>query len=194
MQVERRKHRPRERPLSLEAPHVAAHHEQVQRRLVVDAVGGIFEAAVIPAPVQLRNIDVRGLGEINIAESLRAPNQTVAPRADDQLGLGARGRAPRGRRPALETFELLVNQVVVPTGQEHGRGINFGIPELHAVRLPVVVERRMAEEERVLGSVRHTVEGLDERQSSVHAVSVDIGPRRGLQVAVPEMTEIDRVL
>jgi hypothetical protein len=58
--------------------------------------------------------------------------------------------------PAGEAFEVFVQQVIVPTCGEIGGNLDLGVPALHTVRLPEIVEYLVPNDltvERALGDI-----------------------------------------
>ena len=90
-----------QRPLPGVAPGVGAHHEESQRRLLVDAGVDAAQAPVVPAQVQAGDVD-GGLGaEVHVAEGGGAADLAVGPGTDQQFaalsGFGRGGLlAPAG--------------------------------------------------------------------------------------------------
>ena len=104
------------------------------------------------------------------------------------------GRTAGAVAEAVEALEALVEQVVVPAGDEVRRRLHLGIALLHAVRGPELVEAAVAHDLPVEGALAEVVEGAHQRQAAVDLVPVDQVPGRVLVGAVPEPDEVHRVL
>ena len=85
-----------ERPLVLVAPDVRTHHEEPDRRLVVNPVLHTLQSPVVPAQVLRGDVHGRLAAKADGPERLCRADILVAPGADQQLGLRPR-RGQNGR-------------------------------------------------------------------------------------------------
>src|SRR5262249_37747119 len=138
VQVIRRPHRARERPLALVAPGILTHDEDAHGRAGLGC-GVALEMTVEPAQLLAAQVDQRREAEVHLAELLLAVD-AVAPRPHEQALVRARLRcaAPRGHPDVIEWRADLL--VVVPTGDMQDRHLHALELVLIADAPPVVVE------------------------------------------------------
>ncbi len=127
VQIELGELRSSQRPFIFVAPFAGAHHKNSQRGFLVDPGRQALQPIVVPAEVF----------------GLRQPIRSVNAGAHAQPRAAANGLVAALLAKAFEVAEVLVDQVVVPAGDEIGRRLDSIILVLDAERFPMVVVPRV---------------------------------------------------
>ena len=176
----------------LVAPDARAHHEEPDRRLVVNPVLNALQPPVVPAQVLRGNVHGRLAAEADGPEWLGRADVLVAPGADQQLGLRPRRRGAGVLRPPAKELEAFMYQVVVPAGDEIGRRLDLAVTVAQAVAPPEFVERGVLDDLPIEGQVYDVVQRRDDGQAPVQLVGVHQAARAPLHRAPSHIDEVER--
>ena len=169
-----------QRPGVARAPPVRTHDEHADPGFVVDAVVDAPEAAVVPPYLLADDVHEGVSAEVDAPEPLARADVAVAPRADEQLREPPGLLGPGAGRPPLEEPASLVDEVVVPAGDQVGGNGYLPVLVPHRVGLPEVVERMVADDLAVELQVDDVVHCRHEGQAAVDLVPVHQRGRRPL--------------
>ena len=172
MQVERGESGSRQRPLILEAPLVRSHHENLDGRLLADAVVHPLEPVVVPPHVEIKAVVGCVLTEIDGPVRVHAIHR-VGPGPDDDLGsLPGGGRASLFPKP-VQIPPAFEQQIAVPAVDEVGGSLDEMVLVPNSVRLPVLVIGGMLDPFLDVGQFHDVVQGGDQRQTPINLVVVE---------------------